>query len=294
MSLSKKSIFSILLITPLLIGAQFWYKKPKTIRFSYEELQAFREDLRPLLDVIASGEGDYTSVNRGRAGDSQGDWAKAHIGKSITEMTLAELRAHQGGRDSSCWYKGKKGEHGLYAVGRYQLIPCTLQLATTQIEELDMDLLYSPEVQDTFGVYLILVKRPKVRDYLSGLSNKHKEAGQELAKEFASIPIQYSNGRCNRGQSYYCGDSAGNKAHIELKDINKAMRQVRRDMKRKGDLRLLISEKETLRMKIKRWWNDRFQKKEEPRLLEDTGDIETMDQASETQEINPRISPTEE
>lgn len=290
----KRSLQIIFLITPLLLGARFWLKQSKTIRFSYEELQIFREDLRPLLDVIASGEGDYTSVNRGRAGDSKGDWAKEHIGKSITEMTIAELRAHQGGRDSSCWYKGKKGEYGLYAVGRYQLIPCTLRLATIQIKDLDMELLYSPEVQDTLGIYLILIKRPKVRDYLAGLNNNHREAGQELAKEFASIPIQYSNGRCNRGQSYYCGDSAGNAAHIALKDINKAMRQTRRELRREGELHQLISEKETLRMKIRRWWSpwwrNKFRRNDVSNVSEDTGEVE--DTESE-EEITPRLSPEE-
>ena len=60
------------------------------------ELQIFQEDIRPLLDVIASGEGDYTSVNRGRAGDTPSTWPKENLGKDITDMTVAELRSHQG------------------------------------------------------------------------------------------------------------------------------------------------------------------------------------------------------
>jgi len=255
--ISMNRIF-FLAIFPLLIAARFQKQLSNKVSFTYDELASFRKDIKPLLDVIASGEGDYTSVNRGRAGDSRGDWAKKHIGKSITEMTISELRSHQGGRNSDCWHEGKKGSANLFAVGRYQLIPCTLKYATENIEELDLNSLYSPDVQDTFGVFLLLVKRPVVRDYLAGINNDHKEAGQELAKEFASVPIQYSNGRCRRGQSYYCGDKAGNKAHISLNDIDKALKQTRRTLKRKGDLRDIITERERLRRKIRRWWNNLF------------------------------------
>ena len=72
----------------------------------------FQEDIRPLLDVIASGEGDYTSVNRGRAGDTPSTWPKENLGKDITEMTVAELRSHQGGIGNLVWYKGKKVRQG--------------------------------------------------------------------------------------------------------------------------------------------------------------------------------------
>ena len=80
------------------------------------------------------------------------------------------------------WSKGKAN---LFAVGRYQLIPCTLQYATASIDDLDVRTMYEPEVQDAFGVFLLFVKRPVVGDYLLGEHNDFKEAGQELAKEFA-------------------------------------------------------------------------------------------------------------
>ena len=160
-----------------------------TLSFTLEELMSMTDDVLPLLDVIASGEGNYNSVNRGRAGDSPGDWPKAHLGKSITEMSIKEVRQHQGGRTEKCWYNGTKGEANLFAVGRYQLIPCTLQYATASIEDLDVRTLYTPEVQDAFGVFLLFVKRPIVGEYLLGDHNDFKEAGQELAKEFASSPF---------------------------------------------------------------------------------------------------------
>ena len=151
-----------------------WFQHPvKNVQFSMTELQMFHEDVEPLLDVIASGEGDYTSVNRGKAGDTPSTWPKENLGKDITDMTVAELRSHQGGETEFCWYKGQRGEAGLYAVGRYQLIPCTLKGATWRIKDFDMQRKYNQELQDILGVYLILTKRPRVfpRSYLASCTN---------------------------------------------------------------------------------------------------------------------------
>ena len=232
-----------------------WFQYPiRNIQFSQTELQMFQEDVKPLLDVIASGEGNYTSVNRGRAGDTPSTWPKENLGRDITEMTVAELRSHQAGETEACWYKGKKGEAGLYAVGRYQLIPCTLKGATWRIKDFDMQRLYNQELQDILGVYLILIKRPQVRNYLAGLHDDHALAGQELAKEFASVPIQYPNSRCERGQSFYCNDKAGNAAHILLEDIDLALKQVRVQLSEKEVLRGMVEEREDIRERIQRFF----------------------------------------
>ena len=255
-STSYIAFSTVLLLSPLSSEAD-------TLSFTYDELVVLTADVMPLLDLIASGEGDYTSVNRGRAGDSPGDWAQTNLGKSITEMSIKEVRQHQGGRTSDCWYNGTKGKANLFAVGRYQLIPCTLQYATASIEDLDVLMLYEPDVQDAFGVFLLFVKRPVLGEYLLGEHDNLQEAGQELAKEFASVPIQYSNGRCNRGQSYYCGDKAGNKSHIAIEDVNKALKQVRNNLDGHTDIQHLIKnkrekkqdKKQRLRSRIGRWWN---------------------------------------
>ena len=225
-----------------------------SLSFTLEELMSMRDDVIPLLDVIASGEGNYNSVNRGRAGDSPEDWPKKNLGKSITEMSIKEIREHQGGRTEKCWYNGQKGAANLFAVGRYQLIPCTLQYATVSIEDLDVRTIYAPEVQDAFGVFLLFVKRPVVGEYLLGEHNDFKEAGQELAKEFASVPIQYSNGKCKRGQSYYCGDKAGNKAHISLEAIEHAMKQVRKNLKDDKKTQRMVEDKRSLGKRLVHWW----------------------------------------
>ncbi len=259
------------MIAPLFLA--LWLSLPQdahaeTLSFTLKELTQLTDDVMPLLDLIASGEGDYTSVNRGRAGDSPGDWPKKHLGKSITEMSIKEVRQHQGGRNPDCWYNGKKGKANLFAVGRYQLIPCTLQYTTASIEGLDVRVTYSPEVQDAFGVFLLFVKRPIVGEYLLGEHNDIREAGQELAKEFASIPIQYSNGRCRRGQSYYCGDKAGNKAHIEIEAVNKALRQARQNLSNDKKAHKMVEHKLGFRTRMSLWWQQLWGKEiEEPHTL---------------------------
>ena len=246
-STSYIAFSTVLLLSPLSSEAD-------TLSFTYDELVVLTADVMPLLDLIASGEGDYTSVNRGRAGDSPGDWAQTNLGKSITEMSIKEVRQHQGGRTSDCWYNGTKGKANLFAVGRYQLIPCTLQYATASIEDLDVLMLYEPDVQDAFGVFLVFVKRPVLGEYLLGEHNDLQEAGQELAKEFASVPIQYSNDRCKRGQSYYCGDKAGNKSHIAIEDVNKALKQVRKNLDGHTDVINMVEDKRDGRSRIGNWW----------------------------------------
>ena len=251
----KASIPYIVVSTVLFVP---YVAKADSLSFTYEELVVLTDDVMPLLDLIASGEGDYNSVNRGRAGDSPGDWAQTHLGKSITEMSIKEVRQHQGGRTSDCWYNGTKGKANLFAVGRYQLIPCTLQYATASIDNLDVRMLYEPDVQDAFGVFLLFVKRPVLGEYLLGEHNDLQEAGQELAKEFASVPIQYSNGRCKRGQSYYCGDKAGNKSHIAIEDVNKVLKQVRNNLDGHTDVQHMVKikreKKRGLRNRIGNWW----------------------------------------
>lgn len=246
-SISYIAFSTVLLLSPLSSEAD-------TLSFTYDELVVLTDDIMPLLDLIASGEGDYTSVNRGRAGDSPGDWAQKNLGKSITEMSIKEVRQHQGGRTSDCWYNGTKGKANLFAVGRYQLIPCTLQYATASIEDLDVLMLYEPDVQDAFGVFLLFVKRPVLGEYLLGEHNNLQEAGQELAKEFASVPIQYSNGRCKRGQSYYCGDKAGNKSHIAIEDVNNALKQVRKNLDGHTEVINMVEDKRDGRSRIGNWW----------------------------------------
>jgi hypothetical protein len=157
--------------------------------------------LAPLLALIRSGEGTYTSVNRGRAGDTPGGWV------GLTSMSLAEVMQAQQLRK-------------VFAVGAYQFIPETLRTAV-QVAGLGVTMPFSPEVQDHLATVLILGgKRPALRDYLIGKAASIEAAQLDLAKEWAAIPTA-------EGRGFYDGDSAGNKATIPVNKVQAALIQSR-------------------------------------------------------------------
>lgn len=154
------------------------------------QIPPIHEQLKPLADLLARGEGDYDSVNRGYAGDTPQGFT-ALTGKPPEETTVREIISMQRG-----W---------IYAVGRYQLIPVTLRFAVA-MSTVDMDDKFTPEVQDRLMAALVIYKRPAIGAYLR---NDHDYIGwalDELAKEWASV--EYRNGR-----GYY-DHVGGNRAHI--------------------------------------------------------------------------------
>ncbi len=204
-----------------------WLQPPVDTRLSLDDLRVLSRPLQPLLQVIGEAEGDYTAVNRGKAGDTPGDWPKANLGRSITEMHLGELRGHQGGQIRRCWHNGVRGEANLVAVGRYQFMPCTLHLALRSLEDLPLDLPFNEVTQDTLGAWLVLSKRKVLGHYLVGHHEDIEGAMQDLAREFASMPIARATASCKVGQSYYCNDSAGNAARASLDAVEVALRAAR-------------------------------------------------------------------
>jgi hypothetical protein len=160
--------------------------------------------LMPLLDLIAQSEGNYNSVNRGRAGDTPGGYP------GLDRLTIGQVRSLQ--RDE-----------GIFAVGRYQFIPSTLEIAVRDSGMLPSDL-FNPEGQDMLAVALLLGgKRPKLRDYLQGGDVSLEDAQLELAKEWASIPMA-------NGKGFYDGDSAGNRASAKVAEVQKALKQARESL----------------------------------------------------------------
>ena len=157
--------------------------------------------VNPLLDLIAAGEGDYDSVNRGKAGDTPAGWP------GLEKLTIGAVQQLQ--RDRT-----------LFAVGRYQFIPETLRMALEAAGFSASDL-FSPETQDWLAVALLLGgKRPVLRDYLLGKNVSIEAAQLDLAKEWASIP--QANGR-----GVYDGDSAGNRATAKVTRVQSALKAAR-------------------------------------------------------------------
>lgn len=157
--------------------------------------------VRPLLDLIAEGEGDYSSVNRGRAGDTPAGWP------GLERLTIGQVQKLQ-------------QEGTLFAVGRYQFIPETLRLAVAAAGFSSADL-FNAETQDWLAVALLLGgKRPALRDYLQGGNVTIEAAQLDLAKEWASIP--QANGR-----GVYDGDAAGNRATAKVNRVQSALKAAR-------------------------------------------------------------------
>jgi len=160
-----------------------------------------------LFDIIASGEGGYNSINRGNAGDTPGG-AKSIFGKDLTDMTVGEIMSLQ---------EQKK----VYAVGKYQIIPSTMQdfVAKTDVKPSDK---FDATTQEKFKDYVINEKRPEVGRYIRGESDNRAEAAQELAREFASVGLAYGEVGKERGESRY-GGIGNNAASIDPSEIEDAL-----------------------------------------------------------------------
>jgi len=161
--------------------------------------------------VIARGEGGYNSYNRGVAGDAKG----AQI--DFSQMTVAEVMRRQD--------LPKADSDRLFAVGKYQFTPNTLEAAVTTLG-IDKNAKFTPQLQEKlFADYLIDEKRPQVRNYITGKTSGAdglESAQHALAQEFASVGTPRKDGR-----GYYDGDSAGNKASITPEQTGKALDSMR-------------------------------------------------------------------
>tara|TARA_B100000700_G_C15047418_1_gene858598 strand:- start:394 stop:1611 length:1218 start_codon:yes stop_codon:yes gene_type:complete len=140
------------------------------------------EDIRPLLDFIASGEGGYNSMNQGTSNNqivgSTHD-ASTIIGSNLTEMTISQVQAYQA--------KPSGDPKRLFAAGRYQIIPATMPSAIAN-SGLTNDLVFNEENQDILGAALIFGKRPIMGNYILGLHDNQHEAHLAFAQEWASVP----------------------------------------------------------------------------------------------------------
>ncbi len=142
----------------------------------------------------------------------------------LTELTIAEIQRLQSIRS-------------IFAVGKYQGIPATLRGWITA-EGISTTGRFDPAAQERFGTYLLTKKRPRVNQYITGVSGVTIEDAQlDLAKEFASIPVATGitrprgaggssdpGGPVQAGQSYYHG-LAGNRAQIlSQEEVQAALR----------------------------------------------------------------------
>ena len=152
----------------------------------------------PILDLIGSAEGGYTSI----APDDENP--------DLTSMTIAEAN------------KAVGVEGGRGAIGRYQL---TSPLKQAALANLDVNKdLFSPANQDKIALALIR-NRGITADMII---NNPNEAAKRLAMEFAGIPVlaptMGRKGQVKRGESYYEGFN-GNTATITPAEVEAAFKK---------------------------------------------------------------------
>lgn len=168
---------------------------------------------------VKGGEGTYESVIGQRTGFRDTTYNPP---KKITQMTFNEIKIAQapGGSVANL-------NRTSVAVGAYQWVQSTFIeaveyfKATSPNEDLD-NKIFNAQAQEALSTFLFLAKADRLilGNYLLGLHNNAQKAGQYMAFEWASIPVQYGqispHPKCNkmvyRGQSAYEG-CFGNRSH---------------------------------------------------------------------------------
>ncbi|MBU9649351.1 mannosyl-glycoprotein endo-beta-N-acetylglucosamidase [Burkholderia multivorans] len=162
--------------------------------------------------LIARGEGDYNSVNRGKAGGYKAGT------EDLENMTVAQVMAAQRAQKFN-------------AAGRYQIIKDTLAEAVRSMG-LKGDEKFDRDMQDRiFEQYLVNNKRRAISDYLSGKSEQLGAAIYATAKEWASVAVpkgmKTESGRISDGTMTFYDKSGKNKASITEAQMRLAMQNSR-------------------------------------------------------------------
>ncbi|KWZ35218.1 hypothetical protein [Burkholderia anthina] len=151
--------------------------------------------------LIARGEGDYNSVNRGARGGYRSGT------ENLEGMTLAQVMAAQ-----------RAGQFN--AAGRYQIIGSTLAEAARGLK-LNGDEMFDRKLQDRiFEQYLVRNKRRAIADYVEGRSDDLRGALRAASREWASVADP------DTGRSYYAG-KGNNRASITVAEMEAALRNTR-------------------------------------------------------------------
>lgn len=153
--------------------------------------------------LIASGEGDYNSVNRGLVkGKNLGAFQT-----DLSKMTINQILARN---------KLKPGDKNrMNAVGKYQIIASTMKQAMKAMG-LSGNEKFTPELQEKIFREFLIPKRKGLNDYLKGGETSLDRAQYEAAMEWASIPVpkgfKTQSGRISDGTVTYYDTNKGNRA----------------------------------------------------------------------------------
>lgn len=151
--------------------------------------------------LIAKGEGDYNSVNRGKAGGYRSGT------EDLEKMTVAEVMRAQ--RDQK-----------FNAAGRYQIIKGTLADAVKSLGLSGQEKFDRATQDKVFEHYLVNNKRKAIADYISGKSDNLTAAVAAVAREWASVADPAT------GKSFYAS-TGNNKASISADQMALALQNTR-------------------------------------------------------------------
>lgn len=191
---------------------------------------------KDLLEFIGQGEGTYNSLNRGTINGNiiGAEREGSRGGKKISELTIGEIRNYQ-------LIKDPNNPERLFTVGKYQTRPSTFEQAVKGLELSD-DTVFSPDVQDQIGIYLVGEKRPRLGRFLEGNESVSVDTAMlDLALEFASMPVPfdikkgtYANGTLPKvdlvaGDSFYKDPKAeqGNRALKTVEETREILLKTR-------------------------------------------------------------------
>ena len=170
-----------------------------------------------LLSFISKGEGGYNSMNQGTQGNSivgSTHNASTKVGKNLISMTIGEVMERQAYLMNP--NNPQTGDYGIFAAGRYQIIPSTMSEILPQ-SGLSKGDTFSKKNQDKLGITLLTKKQPRVDAYING-DGSIDGAMDALSNEFASMPDPRT------GNSKYGG---GNKALHSVEEVRQALIQAK-------------------------------------------------------------------
>jgi hypothetical protein len=185
------------------------------------------EPIKQLIVSVESG-GDYEIYNFGASGGSgirtvtPGSSYNSASAIKLTDKTVGYINSKFQRQQNN--YQGKACNPGAsgdaFAVGKYQLIPCTLSSAMKSLGLENQP--YDAVNQEKIGDWLLLTARPRLGAYLKGANNGSQSdlenAVQDLGQEFASLPIITKNGATEgnvvsgTGKTTYYGGQGPNKS----------------------------------------------------------------------------------
>ena len=172
---------------------------------STEQLRTVFDDraLEPLADLVASTESDpaggFNAANNGRAMDLGKNGLIKVTGRDCSEVTIGEVMMLQ-------------QQKRLHAVGRYQLIGSTMELAV-RWAGLSGSNMFTPDNQDRLFKALVQMKRPMVWGYITREHDDVEKAINGLAAEWAGMPTA-------SGRTFYPN---GNRAHASPMTVEEVL-----------------------------------------------------------------------